>query len=96
MEGLDDVVVPPLDAAYTYSGYCPLTARLAETALRPQGWTGLEDALRLLPGPHFEVKPTAYSQVHIPFCLIHPRPSLACHLLHLAGTTMQSEEQIGR
>ncbi|KAK9831278.1 hypothetical protein WJX74_010180 [Apatococcus lobatus] len=62
VEGLDDAVVPPLDAAYTYSGYCPLTARLAESALRPQGWTGLEDALRLLPGPHFEVKPTAYSQ----------------------------------
>ncbi|KAK9837545.1 hypothetical protein WJX84_004210 [Apatococcus fuscideae] len=62
VEGLDDAVVPPLDAAFTYSGYCPLTARLAESALRPQGWSGLEDALRLLPGPHFEVKPTAFSE----------------------------------
>ena len=36
--------------------YAPLSVRLVEQALRPgSSWAQIEDALKLLPGPHFEV-----------------------------------------
>jgi len=44
----------PNDIAYVFSGYAPLTVRLAQFLVRPQGWRGLEEVLRLLPGPAVE------------------------------------------
>lgn len=44
----------PNDIAYVFSGYAPLTVRLAQFLARPQGWRGLEEVLRLLPGPAVE------------------------------------------
>ncbi|KAK3751808.1 hypothetical protein QZH41_013274, partial [Actinostola sp. cb2023] len=44
----------PDDIAYVYSGYAPLSVRLAQLLSRPQGWRGLEEVLRLLPGPTIE------------------------------------------
>jgi hypothetical protein len=41
------------DITYTYSGYAPLSVRVAQALARPGG-AGSEEALRLLPGPHFE------------------------------------------
>ena len=51
----------PEDIAYTFAtqGYAPLSIRLVEHALlRPEGWLGVEDALRALPGSHFELLQT--------------------------------------
>lgn len=36
-----------------YSGYAPLSVRLAQLLSRP-GWRSIEEVLRILPGPHFE------------------------------------------
>ena len=44
------------DVAYVFSGYAPLSVRLIEAALSAQGWHGLDDALKLLPGPTFETR----------------------------------------
>ena len=33
----------PRDIAYTYSGYAPLSVRLAQYAARPSGWRGIEE-----------------------------------------------------
>ncbi|XP_015776402.1 PREDICTED: vacuolar protein sorting-associated protein 33A-like [Acropora digitifera] len=44
----------PNDIAYVFSGYAPLTVRLAQFLARPQAWRGLEEVLRLLPGPAIE------------------------------------------
>lgn len=33
----------PRDIAYTYSGYAPLSIRLAQHAARPSGWRGVEE-----------------------------------------------------
>ena len=33
----------PNDIAYVFSGYAPLTVRLAQFLARPQGWRGLEE-----------------------------------------------------
>ncbi|XP_046840595.1 vacuolar protein sorting-associated protein 33A-like [Xenia sp. Carnegie-2017] len=41
----------PRDIAYTYSGYAPLSVRLAQYASRPSGWRGIEEVLKLVPGP---------------------------------------------
>ena len=41
-----------------YSGYAPLSVRLAQFLSRPQGWRGLEEVLRLLPGPTIEERQT--------------------------------------
>eukprot|EP00696_Hemimastix_kukwesjijk_P015912 gnl/Hemi2/418_TR141_c0_g1_i1.p1 gnl/Hemi2/418_TR141_c0_g1~~gnl/Hemi2/418_TR141_c0_g1_i1.p1 ORF type:complete len:361 (+),score=106.36 gnl/Hemi2/418_TR141_c0_g1_i1:931-2013(+) len=53
----------PQDIAYVYSGYAPLSVRIIQAMCRAvppnTPWfrqQGLEDALRLLPGPHFEEK----------------------------------------
>nr|CAB3267636.1 vacuolar protein sorting-associated protein 33B [Phallusia mammillata] len=45
----------PSDMAYVFGGaYTPLTCRLVEQAIQRQGWGGLEDVLRHLPGSNFE------------------------------------------
>lgn len=46
----------PDDIAYVFSGYAPLSVRLVQTALSPEGWNGLDDTMRLLPGPTFHFK----------------------------------------
>ncbi|XP_054449955.1 vacuolar protein sorting-associated protein 33A isoform X1 [Pteronotus mesoamericanus] len=43
----------PTDISYVYSGYAPLSVRLAQLLARP-GWRSIEEVLRILPGPHFE------------------------------------------
>jgi hypothetical protein len=44
----------PNDIAYVFSGYAPLSVRLVQTALTDEGWHGLDDVLKLLPGPTFQ------------------------------------------
>ena len=54
----------PSDIAYTYAGYAPLSIRLVEHALRSGSGegsskdSGLEEALKAIPGPAFDVKQT--------------------------------------
>ena len=53
----------PTDIAYTYAGYAPLSIRLVEHALRSQGEgsskdAGLEEALKAIPGPAFDILQT--------------------------------------
>ena len=60
MEANDGVPAPPGDIAFTHShsGYAPLSVRLAALAARPQGWRAeraVEEALKQLPGPTFEL-----------------------------------------
>lgn len=43
----------PTDIAYVYSGYAPLSARLAQYLARP-GWRSITEVLNLLPGPKVE------------------------------------------
>ncbi|XP_029426745.1 LOW QUALITY PROTEIN: vacuolar protein sorting-associated protein 33A-like [Rhinatrema bivittatum] len=43
----------PSDISYVYSGYAPLSVRLAQLLARP-GWRSIEEVLKMLPGPHFE------------------------------------------
>ncbi|XP_077995309.1 vacuolar protein sorting-associated protein 33A-like [Glandiceps talaboti] len=43
----------PSDISYVYSGYAPLTVRLAQYLARP-GWRSIEEVLRFLPGPTVE------------------------------------------
>lgn len=47
----------PTDISYVYSGYAPLSVRLAQLLSRP-GWRSIEEVLRILPGPHFEERQT--------------------------------------
>lgn len=45
----------PDDMAYVFGGaYTPLSCKLVEQALLKQGWAGLEDVMRHLPGKTFE------------------------------------------
>jgi hypothetical protein len=48
----------PADIHFAYAGYAPLSVRLVQQALRPEGWAGQEAALAALPGPQFEVLQT--------------------------------------
>lgn len=53
----------PTDIAYTFAGYAPLSIRLVEHALRSQGEgsskdAGLEEALKAIPGPAFDILQT--------------------------------------
>ncbi|KAI3972435.1 hypothetical protein MKW92_029479 [Papaver armeniacum] len=50
----------PNDIAYVFSGYAPLSIRLVQHAIR-SGWSPIEKILKLLPGPHFEIKRGRYS-----------------------------------
>ncbi|CAA6655531.1 unnamed protein product [Spirodela intermedia] len=45
----------PSDISYIYSGYAPLSIRLVQHAIR-SGWHPIEEILKLLPGPHLELK----------------------------------------
>ena len=38
----------PRDISYTYSGYAPLSIRLAQYAARPSGWRGVEEVSQSL------------------------------------------------
>ena len=44
----------PNDIAYVYSGYAPLSVRLAQFLSRQSSWHGLEEVLKQLPGPTVE------------------------------------------
>ncbi|XP_021778755.1 vacuolar protein sorting-associated protein 33A isoform X3 [Papio anubis] len=48
-----EILQNPTDISYVYSGYAPLSVRLAQLLSRP-GWRSIEEVLRILPGPHFE------------------------------------------
>ncbi|RZC91040.1 hypothetical protein C5167_028872 [Papaver somniferum] len=50
----------PNDIAYVFSGYAPLSIRLVQHAVR-SGWRPIEEILKLLPGPHSEIKRGGYS-----------------------------------
>lgn len=43
----------PSDIAYVYSGYAPLSVRLAQYLARP-GWRSITEVLNLIPGPKVE------------------------------------------
>ncbi|XP_038056680.1 vacuolar protein sorting-associated protein 33A-like [Patiria miniata] len=43
----------PHDISYVYSGYAPLSVRLAQFLAKP-GWRSIEEVLRLIPGPTVE------------------------------------------
>lgn len=47
----DESEVAPKDISYVHSVYAPLSVRLAEQLVQPNGWQGLNDVLGLLPGP---------------------------------------------
>uniref|UniRef100_A0A1B0CP49 Putative vacuolar sorting protein vps33/slp1 sec1 family n=1 Tax=Lutzomyia longipalpis TaxID=7200 RepID=A0A1B0CP49_LUTLO len=50
----DAVEVSPKDISYVHSFYAPLSVRLIEHLLKPNGWQGLNDVLSCLPGPTFD------------------------------------------
>ncbi|KAK8947577.1 hypothetical protein KSP40_PGU022728 [Platanthera guangdongensis] len=45
----------PDDISYIFSGYAPLSIRIVQHAIR-SGWRSIEEVLRLLPGPHVDLK----------------------------------------
>ncbi|KAJ6797482.1 vacuolar protein-sorting-associated protein 33-like protein [Iris pallida] len=45
----------PNDISYIFSGYAPLSIRLVQHAIR-SGWRSIEEILKLLPGPHLDLK----------------------------------------
>lgn len=47
----DENEIDPKDISYVHSIYAPLSVRLAEHIIQPNGWQGLGDILGLLPGP---------------------------------------------
>ncbi|KOC69759.1 Vacuolar protein sorting-associated protein 33A [Habropoda laboriosa] len=47
----DESEITPKDISYVHSIYAPLSVRLAEQLLHPNGWQGLNDVMGLLPGP---------------------------------------------
>ncbi|KAH8042594.1 hypothetical protein HPB51_024815 [Rhipicephalus microplus] len=63
----------PNDLSYVYSGYAPLSVRLAQFLALP-GWRAISEALALLPGPtltDLQQRPTAGRM-----------PRRACYLSH--------------
>lgn len=46
--------VTPNDISYVHTFYAPLTVRIVERAIKPNGWQSLNDILSTLPGPTFE------------------------------------------
>ncbi|KAK3422275.1 vacuolar protein-sorting-associated protein 33 homolog [Eucalyptus grandis] len=50
----------PNDIAYVFSGYAPLSIRLVQNAIR-SGWRPIEEILRMLPGPHSELKRSRFA-----------------------------------
>uniref|UniRef100_A0A3P8YKU5 VPS33A core subunit of CORVET and HOPS complexes n=1 Tax=Esox lucius TaxID=8010 RepID=A0A3P8YKU5_ESOLU len=53
----------PNDISYVYSGYAPLSIRLAQVLARP-GWRSIEEVLKMLPGPHFEERQQLPAGLH--------------------------------
>ncbi|XP_039660453.1 vacuolar protein sorting-associated protein 33A [Perca fluviatilis] len=53
----------PNDISYVYSGYAPLSVRLAQVLARP-GWRSIEEVLKMLPGPHFEERQQLPAGLH--------------------------------
>lgn len=51
--GLYITLQNPNDIAYVFSGYAPLSCRLAQFLHRP-GWRSIIEVLNLLPGPTFD------------------------------------------
>ncbi|KAG5317328.1 VP33A protein, partial [Pseudoatta argentina] len=47
----DESEVTPKDISYVHSIYAPLSVRLAEQLVQPNGWQGLNDVMGLLLGP---------------------------------------------
>ncbi|OAD52769.1 Vacuolar protein sorting-associated protein 33A [Eufriesea mexicana] len=47
----DESEITPKDISYVHSIYAPLSVRLAEQLIQPNGWQGLNDVMGLLPGP---------------------------------------------
>ncbi|XP_072956735.1 vacuolar protein-sorting-associated protein 33 homolog isoform X2 [Typha angustifolia] len=45
----------PNDISYIFSGYAPLSIRLVQHAIR-SGWRSIEETVKLLPGPHLDLK----------------------------------------
>ncbi|WOL09655.1 vacuolar protein-sorting-associated protein [Canna indica] len=45
----------PNDISYIFSGYAPLSIRLVQHAIR-SGWRSIEEIMKLLPGPHVDLK----------------------------------------
>jgi hypothetical protein len=50
----DGSEIAPTDISYVHSVYAPVSVRLAQYLVRPNGWKGLQDVLGLLPGPTVE------------------------------------------
>ncbi|KAH0678004.1 hypothetical protein KY285_025805 [Solanum tuberosum] len=50
----------PNDISYVFSGYAPLSIRLVQHAMR-SGWRPIEEILKLLPGPHSDIKRGGFS-----------------------------------
>lgn len=46
--------VAPKDISYVHTLYAPLTIRIVEQSLKPNGWQDLNDILGNIPGPTFE------------------------------------------
>ncbi|XP_046738532.1 vacuolar protein sorting-associated protein 33A [Diprion similis] len=57
----DESEVTPRDISYVHSVYAPLSVRLAEQLVQPNGWQGLNDVLGLLPGPTVSSNPQTLS-----------------------------------
>ncbi|PSN50584.1 Vacuolar protein sorting-associated protein 33A [Blattella germanica] len=50
----DGSEIAPTDISYVHSVYAPISVRLAQHLVRPNGWKGIQDVLGLLPGPTVE------------------------------------------
>ncbi|EWS74446.1 vacuolar protein sorting-associated protein (macronuclear) [Tetrahymena thermophila SB210] len=60
----DEVVIDnPQDPAYAFSGYCPLTVRLVEHALKRQTWKHIAEYIKNVPGKQDFPEPSKYSKL---------------------------------
>ncbi|KAL4464744.1 hypothetical protein ABPG74_011305 [Tetrahymena malaccensis] len=60
----DEVVIDnPQDPAYAFSGYCPLTVRLVEHALKRQSWKHIAEYIKNVPGKQDFPEPSKYSKL---------------------------------
>lgn len=48
------IEISPKDISYVHSFYAPLSIRIIEQSLKPNGWQNLKGDLNILPGPMFE------------------------------------------
>mmetsp|Transcript_835 Transcript_835/g.2194 ORF Transcript_835/g.2194 Transcript_835/m.2194 type:complete len:451 (+) Transcript_835:2-1354(+) len=83
----------PTDVAHIFSGYAPVSVRLVQQAVSGQ-WLGLEDALRMLPGPLFEVRPQTGASPQRPSPGVSPpRLSYGNNAIGDEGEAEQREER---